>query len=276
MKRKPVTPAAASTARSASLAPTGTQALERGVQILRELATRPRVGWGLTELALRCELDKATTYRILTGLVRTRMATKHTSAPRYLPGPLLFELGLAIVSHDQLRAAGRDVVGRVARRLGGISALTLASGFDAVCCAHAGKVSTKALSFAVGDRRPLVMNSAGVSMLICLPAAEMHAASKYGLARSSHLGSYRVGMIRAMIDRSARLGYGLNQDYTVAGITGVAVAILDISGQPVASLSISGTSAQFPENAIADLVSSLRHESAALEQLVATSSRFEI
>lgn len=62
----------------------------------------------------------------------------------------------------------------------------------------------------------------------------------------------------------------------MAGITGVAVAILDISGQPMASLSISGTSAQFPENAIADLVSSLRHESAALEQLVATSSRFEV
>ena len=240
--------------------PTGTQSLERGVRILKELATRPRVGWGLTELSLRCELDKATTHRILSALVRERLAARHPSAARYLPGPLLFELGISIGSHSKLQAIGREVVERVARRLGGISALTLASGFDAVCSAHAGTVMTKALSFTVGDRRPLVMNSAGVAILIHLPSQEARAATDYGLARAHHLGEFRVRMIHAMIEQSSQLGYGLNLNNTVSGITGVAVAVLDSNQNPIAALSVSGTSEQFPRHRLEGLVATLKSE----------------
>lgn len=242
------------------IVPTGTQTLERGARILKELATRPRVGWGLTELALRCELDKATTHRILKGLVRERLATRHPNTPRYLPGPLLFELSLSVGTHAHLQDAGRGAVERIARRIGGISALTLASGQDAVCCAHSGKVATKAVSFNVGDRRPLVMNSAGVAVLIMLPHSEAQPAIAYGLARAQHLGDYRVRMIRSMIERSAQLGYGLNQDNTVAGITGIAVAILDSDARPIASLSVSGRSDQFPAESIEHIVAELRRE----------------
>lgn len=240
--------------------PTGTQALQRGVRLLRELATRPRVGWGLSELALRCELDKATTYRIVSALVRERLAARHPHSTRYVPGPLLFELGLSIDAHDSLRDVGREIVVRMAGRLGGICALTLASGHDAVCAAHAGVVATKALSFSVGDRRPLVMNSAGVAMLLQLPDAVARVAIAYGLKRAQHLGDYRMRMIRSMIDRSTRLGFGLNQNNTVSGITGVAVAIVDSQGHPVAALSISGTSVQFPADAVPGLAATLRRE----------------
>ncbi len=243
---------------------TGTQSLERGVRILMELATRPRVGWGISELAQRCELEKTTTHRILSGLVRQRMAVRHPSATRYLPGPLLFELGISIVGHVRMRDAAQQAVERIARRLGGISAFTLASGHDAVCCAHAGKVATKAVSFTVGDRRPLVMNSAGAAMLTQLPREEVQAASAYGLERAQHLGASRVQRIAEMIEQSARLGYGLNQNHTVTGITGVAVAILDADRRPLAALSVSGTSDQFPPRAVDDLVAVLRKEAQAL------------
>lgn len=244
--------------------PTGTQTLERSTRLLRELATRPRVGWGLTELALRCELDKGTTHRMLQGLVRERLAARHPSAPRYLPGPLLFELSLSVGAHAELQNAGKLAVERISRRLGGISALTLASGQDAVCCAHHGSIATKAVSFNVGDRRPLVMNSAGVAMLIRLPADEVQAATTYGLTRAQHLGSYRVSRIQSMIKQSVKLGYGLNQNHTVAGITGVAIALLDAGSQPVAALSVSGRSDQFPPNAIPQIVAELRREAQTL------------
>ncbi|MES2631535.1 MAG: helix-turn-helix domain-containing protein [Pseudomonadota bacterium] len=238
----------------------GTQSLGRAAAILRELATRPRVGWGLTELAARCGLEKATTHRILGGLVRERLVARHPDSQRYLPGPLLFELGLAISAPASLQAAAQESVHRIAGRYGGISALTLASGYDAVCCAHAGQVATRALSFAVGDRRPMVMNSAGVAMLVCLPAAEMRAAISYGMPRAAHLGTDRVRLIRDMIEQSSRLHYGLNQNNTVAGITGVAIALLDAARRPMAAISVSGTDRQFPNSSIATLVKALRIE----------------
>lgn len=246
----------------------GTQSIERASKILRELGTRPRVGWGLTELAARCELDKGTAHRIVSGLLRERLAARHPTAARYVPGPLLFELSLGLDVHAELQETGRDVVERLARRHGGISAITLASGFDAVCCAHSGKVSVHAISFAVGDRRPMIMNSAGVAMLIHLQPSDLRAATTYGLARVRHLGDQRLRKIRAMVEQSARLGYGLNQDNTVAGITGVAVAVLDGSRKPVAAVSITGTTEQFPTAVIPALAQALRKEAAALSQVL--------
>ena len=52
--------------------PTGTQSIERAVHILKLLATRGKFGWGLTDLARRAELDKATVHRIL-GCLESRI-----------------------------------------------------------------------------------------------------------------------------------------------------------------------------------------------------------
>ncbi len=257
-------PRNAGPARTAST--TGTQSIERAARILRELGTRSRVGWGLTELAARCELDKGTTHRIVSGLLRERLVARHPKAARYVPGPLLFELSLGLDVHARLRDMGGDIAKRLARRHGGISAVTLASGFDAVCCAHFGKTSVRAFSFAVGDRRPMVMNSAGVAMLIHLQPSTQRAACTYGLDRVRHLGDERLRKIRAMVERSSQLGYGLNQDNTVAGITGVAVAVLDGNRQPVAAVSITGTTEQFPASKISALAEALREEAAVLSQ----------
>jgi len=41
----------------------GTQSLERGALLLKELAARGTLGWRLSDLAKRCELDKGTAHR---------------------------------------------------------------------------------------------------------------------------------------------------------------------------------------------------------------------
>src|SRR5689334_14778147 len=73
----------------------GTQAIERAMVILREIANRGHLGWQLSELAPRCGLSKTTTHRLLTCLVRERMVRQAPGGHLYLPGPMLFELGLA-------------------------------------------------------------------------------------------------------------------------------------------------------------------------------------
>ena len=51
----------------------GTQSLERGARLLRELAARGTLGWRVSDLARRCDLDKGTTHRILACFVRERL-----------------------------------------------------------------------------------------------------------------------------------------------------------------------------------------------------------
>src|SRR3954466_3395768 len=83
----------------------GTQSIERAVHVLTEVTGRSRFGWRPTDLAARCGLDRGTTHRILACLVRERLVQQREVDGHYVPGPLLFELGLALSAHDALRQA---------------------------------------------------------------------------------------------------------------------------------------------------------------------------
>src|SRR5919106_3409986 len=74
----------------------GTQTVGRAVSLLREVAARGSFGWRLTDLAAHCGLDKATAYRMLKCLEEERLVKRRASDRHYLPGPLLFELGLTL------------------------------------------------------------------------------------------------------------------------------------------------------------------------------------
>src|SRR5438128_1564282 len=86
---------AASSARTARPARSGTQSIERAALLLRELALRGTAGWSLRDLALHCELDRATVHRMLKCMIDERLV--HQRADRkYMLGPMVFELGASL------------------------------------------------------------------------------------------------------------------------------------------------------------------------------------
>ena len=89
--------------------PAGTQSLGRSIRLMRVLATRGEIGWRLSDLAAACGLDKGTAHRILASLVQERLVRQRPGDRRYLPGPLLFELSLAL----PLTPAGERELARV-------------------------------------------------------------------------------------------------------------------------------------------------------------------
>src|SRR3546814_4280542 len=112
---------------------TGTQSLGRGIKLMRMIATRPAFGWRLSDLAAACKQDKGTVHRMLACLVEERLVTQRPSDRRYLPGPLMYELGLAIPARVQFQRRAESVLQSFARRMGGIALLLLRSGNEYVC-----------------------------------------------------------------------------------------------------------------------------------------------
>jgi DNA-binding IclR family transcriptional regulator len=244
----------------------GTQALERAARLLRELAARPRFGRGLTDLADRCGLDKGTAHRILACLVRERLAAQRPGDRRYLPGPLLFELGLALPAYPALQAAARAPLARIARGLGVVAGLTLRSGMEGVYAARTGFVAVKGMSIEVGDRRPLVMNSAGVAIVIALPAEDARAVIRDNLRAIEWMGRERVRLIRRMIAQSREAGYGINRDNTVVGVWGFGVPLRDRAGTVFGALSVAAPAAAFERVQVPALVAMLREEAGPIER----------
>lgn len=241
----------------------GTQSIDRTVHVLKALVARGSVGWRLLDLAAHCQLDRATTHRILQALVRARLAEQRADR-RYAAGPLVFELGASMRGHAAFQEACRAPLARIARELRGVAVVSLRSGDDFVCIAREGR-PLKAMTIDVGTRRPLVTSVSGVAILVALRSTAARAIIAENFRGLTRFDAARIRSLRAMIRLSEAQGYGISTGHVVPGIGAVSLPIRNTIGEPVASIAIVGTLDDFGAKAIPSIVAALRAQVAEIE-----------
>jgi len=243
----------------------GTQSIERSIRLMRALAARARFGWRLSDLARHCEIDKGTARRILNCLVRERLAERSTGDQRYLPGPLMFELGLALPEHDEFRNAAFPALERLAIQTRTVAFLCLRSGDDVVCAARVGEVPDQAFTLNVGTRRPLSNSAAGAALLVAMPDEE-----RQGVFERNCKALTQVGCTQAALDRllakslEHKLGY--NESCFVPGWNSYALALYN-GTEARAAIMISAPSAHFTPAQLELSLAALRRITQELQQL---------
>ncbi len=237
--------------------PAGTQSIARTILVLKTLALRKEIGWRLTDLASHCNLDNATTYRIVACLTTERLAQQRPSDRRYVPGPLLFELALAVPAYNNFASALRPELLRLARRLDCIVFLYLRSGSESICIERVGSAPVQPLTV-VGTRRPMAGSMAGIAMLLSLPRKEQQAL--IAEVRNHPPMAERAPSYRKILQRSRRHGFGVNRGDVVPGLAGLAVPITDAGGWPFAAIGIMGPTATFAASRLNRMGESLREE----------------
>ncbi len=243
----------------------GTQTLSRSVVLLKAVATRPMQGWRLTDLAAFCGFDKGSTHRMLAGLVRERLVEQRGGDRHYLPGPLLFELGLGVPRLSEVVRQCAPALAHLARNSPGVALLLMPSGSEFVCADRAGANTIMGLSIEVGTRRPLLASAGGVAMLLALPEAEQEPLVQANLRQLHGLSAARIAAVLKMLRRSSRYGFGVNLGDLVPGIHAFGVPLLDASGRPFASISIVGQAQTMPRARSAEFEALLRAEAARIE-----------
>lgn len=247
------------------MATQGTQSIERAVLLLRELSARARTGWRLTDLAERCGLDRGTTRRMLACLVRERMAVQRESDRHYLPGPMLYELGLSVPPMARLREVCNPALARVAAQFRCVAFLYLRSGNDFVCAARVGTSTLKGLSVEVGTRRALCVSAGGIAILVAMPRKERSAVLEENLARLRQAGDKRTALVAQMMKRSLERGVGLNLGEFVPDITAIGVPLRSADGAPFASLTLSGSSALLSNACLGEAIDAMHAEARGIE-----------
>ena len=218
----------------------GTQTMSRAVRLIKAVSSRPLQGWRLTDLAAFCGYDTGSAHRILAGLLHERLVEQRRSDRHYLPGPLLFELGLSVPRLAWLAARCAPALADLARASHGVAFLYLASGEEFVCALRVGDTTLKGMSIDVGTRRPLVVSAGGVAILLALPEPQQQAVIHANLQQIEGFGSARVAAVHRMLRRSRRHGYGVNLADVVPGINAFSVALIDEDARPFASISVVG------------------------------------
>lgn len=247
----------------------GTQSIERALAVIRDVAAHHQLGARLTDIAQRCGMDKGTTCRVLACLVREQVVEQRASDKRYLPGQGLFELGLTVPAYRALQEASRLPMERVARRFKGASFVYLRSGSDVVCIARSDHVLIHSAWGQPGTRRPMAALAAGLAVLAQLPEAEADAIVKAYFKQLAREKRVNAAERRRMVERSRKLGYGLNDGNVARGLVSVAVSIQDAAGAPFASLSVVNIdNPRFADKA-GEIADSLRKDAALITQRLA-------
>jgi len=229
--------------------PTGTQAIERAILLMKLLTTRGQCGWGLTDLARRAGLEKATAHRILGCLEQERLVERNLKEHRYFPGPMLVELGVSVATWPRMLAEAHGICTRLAHNAagaGGIGLFYLRSGSEAVVAVRAGPGRTRNLPDEEGLRRPLLMSAGGVAMLIALPEDEREAVVKRNLHDMALMGVVRPERFVGMLERGLDLDYAANLQDPVAGINAFARCVTDADGQPLGALAVAADPSALP------------------------------
>ncbi len=245
---------------NAETRPTGTQAIERSILLLKLLTTRGQFGWGLTDLARRAGLEKATVHRILACLESERMVERDIKEHRYFPGPMLVELGLSVTTYPHLLTEGRAAAARLAQRVKGVGFFYLRSGLEFVVAARVEQSVNRGMLNEEGFRRPLLMSAGGVAMLIAMPRDERDVVIERNLREMAVMGVLRPERFLNTLERSLKLGYTANLEDVVPGINSFAKCVLDRAGTPLGAFAIAGDPSTLPAEAGARFDTLLCHE----------------
>ncbi|HEX7127064.1 MAG TPA: IclR family transcriptional regulator [Thermodesulfobacteriota bacterium] len=224
--------------------PTGAQSIRRAVAIMRAIAAAGTSGARLTDLAAEIGLHVATAHRLLGALAREGLVEQDPASKLYRFGPGLFSLSAAARRPLSIQEHFRSALVRLAEETEDTVYLSIRSGAEAICLARKeGAFPIRTLTLEVGSRRPLGVGAGSLALLAFLPDDEVERVIRTN-GRAYTAFGVRSEDIRAFVATSRRLGYALNDDRILRGMSAVGLPARTIAGRVVAAVSVAAINAR--------------------------------
>lgn len=248
-------------------APSGTQSIERVVNLLRVVASRGRSGMRLGDVTAATGLPSSTCSRMLQRLESEGMLERHPVTRKYALGPLLYELGLLARPRFYLAERCEATLAALAERTQDTVYLSERRGLEAVCSARAlGDYPVKALTLDVGVRRPLGVGAGGLAILCALPAAEADEIITTHADSYPKLSTLTADRVRAAVAEGRERGYAFLDAAVYPGTAAVGVTIPALA--PMAAISVAAISSRLDEKRRASIAAELQRHAVLLGRIL--------
>jgi DNA-binding IclR family transcriptional regulator len=219
----------------------GTQSIERVIDVLRVIASRGRRGMRAGEVVATSGLAEATCFRMLKRLEREGMIDRDPHTKKYFLGPLLHEFGLLARPRYRLAELCDAPLHRLAEFTQDTVYLSERSGLEAVCANRAlGDFPIKSLSLDIGIRRPLGVGAGGLAILCALPPMEAEAVVDANAHRYEKFATFTADFLHGAIAEGRARGYSFLDGAVTPGTASMGVAFPP--SNPVAAISIAAIS----------------------------------
>jgi len=226
------------------------QSVDRAVALLNAIAAGPPEGQSAAELAVACELNRATAWRLLATLEHHAMVERDPLTNRYTIGFSVSRLATTAGVEGLVRRA-HDVLERLCRETG--ETVNLAIPHRGVLTYVDEVVPPMVLTARwVGHEVPMHATSAGKALLAWLPEDEVDVLLTEPLPAYTDTTRTDPAALRAELGRVRADGYSVSVGELESNLHGVAAPVLDGGERPCAVVSIWGptdrvTEDRFPE-----------------------------
>ena len=226
------------TTSSQSELPESAGSLNRAAILLTTIARGSRKGSSLTELVARSGLPRSTIYRVLDALMALGWVERDVQTARYNLGEDLAALGHSAIGRHPIERVAATTLSQLAENLNQLVYLGIRSGLDMVCIGRYESQSQIQIGKGyVGLRGPFGMSLSCMAMFAHLPRAEVEQIIKANLSRYHRIEGFDEQGFHKTVTEALKNGYGTYDNIILDRSTsGLAVAILDPGGYPVAAI----------------------------------------
>jgi DNA-binding IclR family transcriptional regulator len=238
----------------------GTQAVRRAVALLERFSDE-RPSWTVTDLAEAVNLNRTTTYRLLTALASADLVTRDVAGDSYRLGSNLIALGGRAQRANRLRPLVQSELVHLVETTGETATLEILTGWEMLIVEEVVSDRLLSCSQSIGTRWPVYATSTGLALLAHLPEEQVKEVLAGSLRAITTKTETDAGRIRQKLAQVQQQGYAVLAEALELGYVAIAAPIFNHEGQPIATLSVGGPLVRLTTEMIEE-IGRLLHEAA--------------
>ena len=209
------------------------EAVDKALDILETFTGSE--GLTLNEISQRVGLNKSRTFRLLYTMAEREYVERSADGSRYQLGMRLFERA-ANVRRD-IKDVAREFMLKLSHGFNETVNLSVLDNGSVLYLDILQSSRPFRMTATVGCRMPTHSTSMGRAMLAYMPI-EDRSTTSYALV--AKLPRQRLADLRKELELVRRRGYALDKEENEPGVACIGAPIFDVSGRPVAAMSVSG------------------------------------
>jgi DNA-binding IclR family transcriptional regulator len=251
------------------------QSVRRAAAILRELgAGHPRLG--VTELAERLGMAKATVYGLLRSLEADALVERDAETGKYRLGPALLQLGNAFLDGHELRARSLLWADSLASRTSEAVRVGVPNGWSVRIVHHVFRPDNSVQILEVGAAIPWHASALGKAVAAYRDDPALTELLNGPLPRLTGRTIVDPRLLRRALHEVRRRGVALEDQEAILGEAEVAAPVFDRADHPVGAIGVAGPVERLLPEAVArtDVVAAVKEAARGLSRDLGGGRRF--
>lgn len=221
------------------------QSLDRALDVLHTLAAQGEMT--LSELAADMGQSAATLYRVLITLERRGVVEVNPATQGWAIGAAAFQIGAAFLRRTNVVERSRPVMRALTEATGETSNLGIEKSGTVMFVSQVETHEAIRAFFPPGTQSPLHASGIGKALMACFPPDRLDrflATTEFERFTDNTITD--PDALRAELQRIRTQGFALDDEEKATGMRCIAAPVLNLHGEAVAGISVSGPSSRMP------------------------------